>query len=192
MEELIFHRLSKNSVYREIVGADYEKNREETNRCCFIEFRGRLDAGIKWKCRVLFKFQMQLDSFTLAVAIIRVTEQDGGGILVKIFGINEPRASRDVTKSLADPTNTVSTSNTIISPFLLPFQHSTFIAARFTISTNCRFITVKPIIFILFFFSPTNRQDRVDRLELRIAERFVNIAFANTWKDGRKEESGRD
>lgn len=88
---------------------------------------------------------------------IRVTEQDGGGILVKIFGINEPRASRDVTKSLADPTNTVSTSNTIISPFLLPFQHSTFIAARFTISTNCRFITVKPIIFILFFFSPTNR-----------------------------------
>lgn len=53
---------------------------------------------------------MQLDSFTLAVAIIRVTEQDGG-ILVKIFGINEPRASRDVTKSLADPMNVVSTSN---------------------------------------------------------------------------------
>lgn len=32
------------------------KKIEETNRCCFIEFRGRLDAGIKWKCRVLFKF----------------------------------------------------------------------------------------------------------------------------------------
>lgn len=53
MEKLIFYRLSKN-IERLLLRIT--KKIEETNRCCFIEFRGRLDAGIKWKCRVLFKF----------------------------------------------------------------------------------------------------------------------------------------
>lgn len=55
MEKLIFHRLSKNNVYREIAGADYEKNRR--NESVLLHRISRsLDAGIKWKCRVLFKF----------------------------------------------------------------------------------------------------------------------------------------
>lgn len=76
--------------------------------------------------------------------------------------------------------------------FPLPFQHSILIRRAIYHLDNWRFITVKPIISILFFFFFSLR--RIDRIELigSVENRGKIPKYRDTWKKWKKGKERRE